>query len=233
MTPEHSRQLMALFLHAAPEAVDAALAMHAAIRSDELPLDVGERRDIALQVEAGGGRVSAVASAWWERLQATSRAPLVAMRGQVDADRDPQVRFGEVYALAHAPSAETLPAGYRWAAGGEPHHPDLASWLQEEPTIAIVQGEVAIAGIFPRPYPDTPFVGSPVCVVPDHRGRGLAKCLIAAQAARTQADGGVPIALISDGNTASRRAFRAVGYNRALVVGALSVAVGVPRRRAT
>ena len=226
MTPEHCRQLMALFLHAEPAAIDDALAMHAAIRSDELPSDVGGRQDIALQVEAWGQRVSAVASAWWEQVQSASRAPLVAMRGQLTVEHDPQVRFGEVYVLERAPARTVLPKGYAWADGDEHHHPDLASWLQETPTLVIVHEGIAVAGIFPRPYPETPFVGSPVCVIPDHRGRGLAKCLIARQATRTRVAQGLPIALIADGNTASRRAFRAVGYTRALVVGALSVAGG-------
>ncbi len=223
LTHEMRMRLAALFLHVDYDAISDGAEM---VISDALPVVRAGRDDIVLQTEAGSVRTTAVAPARWGELHASAGLALVALESRLASGNDVRITYGEVYVMKRRPRKPRLPRGYSWAKHFGSQHPDVAAWLDTEPSIGVSHRGTVVAAVYPRPNEGTPFVGSPVCVVEAHRGRGLARCLIAAQATLIWDEGTIPTALISDDNIASRTAFRSIGYSRALTVGALSVEAG-------
>ena len=223
LTHAHRRALMAMYLRVDPAKFDAESPSSSLYVSPELPNSHGSRTDIALEVEGAGTRVLSIAEQWRDAMSAVRQPSLAAMQAAVGGESDPRMRFGEVYSLDVAPHRMPLPSPYHRASARIALDPDLAEWMQDPIEILIAHRDRVVAAGALHPYEGTPFSGSPIYVAREHRGRGLGKYIISAAAQRIVAKEMVPIALVSDRNSISRRAFRSVGYERAISVGALSI----------
>lgn len=221
LTPSQRRKLMAMYLRVDPVSFDPNTVR--LYTSNELPVERGTLQDIGLEVESPDSFAISVAQKWFDALHDDEAPRLTTLRSRIDDILRPEIRYGEVLVLYTPPNRMPLPSPYHRASERVPFHPDLDAWLQKPPDIRVAYRDHVIAGAFLRAFEGAVFSGSPVYVVDEHRGRGLGKYLVSAVAERIRVQGLIPVALIADRNTVSRRTFRAVGYERELSVGTLSI----------
>ncbi len=221
LTPSQRRKLMAMYLRVDPVSFDPNTVR--LYTSNELPIERGALQDIGLEVESIDAFAMSVAQKWFDTLHDDGAPRLTTLRSRIADNIHPEIRYGEVLVLDTPPNRMPLPSPYHRASERVSFHPDLDAWLQRPPDIRVAFQERVIAGAFLRPFEGAAFSGSPVYVVEEHRGRGLGKYLVSAVAERIRAQSLIPVALIADRNTVSRRTFRAVGYERELAVGTLSI----------
>ena len=221
LTPSQRRKLMAMYLRVDPVSFDPN-AVHLYTSSD-LPVNRGTLHDIGLEVESVDAFAMSVAQEWFDLLRDDDTPRLTTLRTRIADSSHPEIRYGEVLVLDTPPNRMPLPSPYHRASERVPFHPNLDAWLQKPPDVRVAFRDRVIAGAFLRPFECAPFSGSPVYVVEEHRGRGLGKYLVSAVAERIRAQNLIPVALIADRNTVSRKTFRAVGYERELAVGTLSI----------
>jgi len=192
----------------APEAV-AALARTAAAESISYTLDVHMRNRVLREMPS---TVSCVALS--RAPSAAEEAVTMALRpeGVSPADCACEVRK---LSLADKPLTDDFPPPQE----GEPGHPPLSlfvQWAEKRPAESIVfgaveDGRVAAFVQFKRCIDNLWDVGM-IRTAPEHRGRGLAKALLAHAAAHLLEECIVTIYEVRSGNVASVATAKAVGY---------------------
>ncbi len=221
LTPSQRRKLMAMYLRVDPVSFDPNTVR--LYTSSDLPVNRDTLQDIGLEVESVDAFAMSVAREWLDKLRDDDAPRLTTLRSRIADSSHPEIRYGEVLVLDTPPNRMPLPSPYHRASERNPFHPNLDAWLQKPPDVRVAFRDRVIAGAFLRPFEGGTFSGSPVYVVEEHRGRGLGKYLVSAVAERIRAQNLIPVALIADRNTVSRKTFRAVGYERELAVGTLSI----------